>query len=144
MPPSPEPQSSTLSHQRSHRPKTSLRISQPPLTSHLANNKRHSSDLSLSTIAEESNSYSSSSPSFCCVSKTPECSRRCQSTQVSNLNGASVIVEPHVTVETTTYVKSTIGDFLNALKDQFDIFYRMTMEVISAISNPPVIILWVK
>lgn len=117
-PPSPEFQPSSLGRQRSlrtsNRPYPSIRMSQsqgqgqsqgqPPQMTQLTNSKRHNSDLSLSTIAEESNSYSSSSHSFCCPNKTPECSRRCPAAQLSSINGASVIVEPHVTVETTTYV----------------------------------------
>ena len=94
----------------------SLRIaSQQPMTS-LTANKRHNSDISLSTIAEESNSYSTSSQhsSYCC-SKTPECPRRHHSSgPMTSLNGTSVFVEPHVTVETTTYVS-----FCITLKNQF-------------------------
>ena len=86
----------------SSRPSPSIRIA--PMAS-LTAAKRHNSDISLSTIAEESNSYSSSSQHSYCCSKTPECSRRHHSSgPMTSLNGTSVFVEPHVTVETTTYV----------------------------------------
>ena len=63
-------------------------------------NKRHNSDLSLSTIAEESQSYLTSSQDSCSSASGagPQ-----QTMQSINSGAASVFVEPHVTVETTTY-----------------------------------------
>jgi hypothetical protein len=111
-PPTPELPGSGPNRKRTSgsRPSTSrqpsLRIAASPVTT-LTAAKRHNSDISLSTIAEESNTYSSSSASHCCP-KTPECSRRhCSSAPMTSLNGASVFVEPHVTVETTTYVSTS-------------------------------------
>ena len=103
-PPTPELSSnrkrgSSVRSSSSTRPSPSIRIA--PMTS-LTAAKRHNSDISLSTIAEESNSYSSSSQHSYCCSKTPECSRRHHSS--GPMSGTSVFVEPHVTVETTTYV----------------------------------------
>ena len=54
-----------------------------------ANKKHHQSDLSLSTIAEESGSYASSA----------QVGNDTYPMTSQSLNGASVFVEPHVTVE---------------------------------------------
>ena len=109
-PPTPELPPANLNRKRGSSTRSashgsSFRITPSPMTS-LTAAKRHNSDISLSTIAEESNSYSSSgsSHSYCCAAKTPECSRRHHSAPMASLSGASVFVEPHVTVETTTYV----------------------------------------
>ena len=66
--------------------------------------QRHNSDMSLSTIAEESSFASQSSyhPTNCCTSQ-PTNHQQCQH---PNNGGASVFVEPHVVVETTTYPNS--------------------------------------
>ena len=105
----PTPEMPPANRKRSLSSRTPSNGSSLRVTPSLTAAKRHNSDISLSTIAEESNSYSSStasSHSYCC-SKSPECSRRHQSAPMTSLNGASVFVEPHVTVETTTYVSET-------------------------------------
>ena len=76
--------------------------------SHFQVHKRHNSDISLSTIAEETGSHlntslgqdslsSSEDNRFC----TPVQSSEPGSVQ-SSYNGTSVFLEPHITVETST------------------------------------------
>jgi len=77
----------------------------------------HNSDVSLSTIAEESsyasqNSHGGSS-SYCCKSDYPAAYQQQQLQQqplANNPGAASVFVEPHVVVETTTYPASPVGN----------------------------------
>ena len=66
--------------------------------------KKHHSDLSLSTIAEESGSYASNSNHYSTTDLRSVGGGQQQPPLTSqSLNGASVFVEPHVVVETTTY-----------------------------------------
>ena len=59
--------------------------------------RRHNSDISLSTIAEETHSHASSES----VSSYDEREQDAGSVQ-SSYNGTSVFLEPHITVETST------------------------------------------
>jgi hypothetical protein len=91
-PPSPDVTTCSRRHLRSS--SNNQQNQQKPMrisSNNLHNAQKHHSDLSLSTIAEESGSYASSSAhdAFPMTSQS--------------LNGASVFVEPHVTIETTTY-----------------------------------------
>ena len=85
------------SSNKSSRPSSSnlKHVIQPNLNSNKM--RHHQSDLSLSTIAEESGSYAShnSNNEFSSNNAYPMTSQ--------SFNGASVFVEPHVVVETTTY-----------------------------------------
>ena len=71
--------------------------------SHFQVHKRHNSDISLSTIAEETGSHLNTSlgqdteASLSCSDSGPEAG----SVQ-SSYNGTSVFLEPHITVETST------------------------------------------
>ena len=70
---------------------------------HFQVHKRHNSDISLSTIAEETGSHLNTSlgqdteASLSCSDSGPEAG----SVQ-SSYNGTSVFLEPHITVETST------------------------------------------
>ena len=67
--------------------------------------KHHQSDLSLSTIAEESGSYASNCAP---VGGGGGCHDAYPMTSQS-LNGANVVIEPHVVVETTTYPSTHVS-----------------------------------
>ena len=61
--------------------------------------KRHNSDISLSTIAEETHSHASSES----VSSCSEDRDNDPGSVQSSFNGTSVFLEPHITVETSTH-----------------------------------------
>jgi len=61
--------------------------------------KRHNSDISLSTIAEENSHCQSSVADTASVSS---CENSDPSSVQSSFNGTSVFLEPHITVETST------------------------------------------
>ena len=103
-PPTPEPSPATVRHIRHNyqqsdyhhrsRQKSRNHISIPAAPPVVP--KRHNSDLSLSTIAEES--------SFTSQASNGNYGQRHQ--DMYQQNAASVFVEPHVVVETTTYPSS--------------------------------------
>merc|ERR1719228_2694316 len=62
--------------------------------------KRHNSDISLSTIAEETHSHASSESSS--SSRSSEDRDQDPGSVQSSFNGTSVFLEPHITVETST------------------------------------------
>ena len=76
--------------------------------------RRHNSDISLSTIAEETHSHASSES----VSSYDEREQDAGSVQ-SSYNGTSVFLEPHITVETSTVPAnvSFIFSFATCLHD---------------------------
>ena len=59
-----------------------------------SHHRRHNSDISLSTIAEETNSASSMAETNSVIS--------CDDQGQESYNGTSVFIEPHITVETST------------------------------------------
>ena len=65
-------------------------------SSHRSGPKRHNSDISLSTIAEETHSHGESVQSNSSYEQTEPNSVQ------NSLNGTSVFLEPHITVETST------------------------------------------
>ena len=85
--------------------------------------RRHNSDLSLSTIAEETHSHQSNysnSDSWDGEGSTHS-SERVQggSSTHSSLNGTSVFMEPHITVETSTLPQSVITLHLSLLQPYY-------------------------
>lgn len=74
-----------------HKSPPNIKINATNLQHHKRHHHYNQSDLSLSTIAEESGSYASNTQ----ADAYPMTSQ--------SFNGASVFVEPHVVVETTTY-----------------------------------------
>ena len=81
--------------------------------------KHHQSDLSLSTIAEESGSYASNyAPLGGGHDAYPMTSQ--------SLNGANVVIEPHVVVETTTYPSTHVSKVNNiGIYSSFDLLHKM-------------------
>ncbi len=89
-----------------------------PLAAKMANlnhaRKHHNySDLSLSTIAEESGSFANSNSNIHHHQSTSDLRRSTSEPPLTSqsLNGASVFVEPHVVVETTTFPANVRFDF---------------------------------
>ena len=85
-----------------HKPKSSRSYEKKEIRSHSSKEigqkpRRHNSEASLSTIAEETHSQESTS-SMSSLDQQPEPS----SVQSSLNGGTSVFLEPHITVETTT------------------------------------------
>ena len=83
--------------------------------------KRHNSDISLSTIAEETHSHASSES----VSSYEERDQDPGSVQ-SSFNGTSVFLEPHITVETSTVPANvsiiTLRNILTTLREKHQQF----------------------
>ena len=67
-------------------------------------NRHHQSDLSLSTIAEESGSYASNT-----YHSQAEPTNNVFPMTTQSLNGASIKLEPNFTVETTTYPSNQVS-----------------------------------
>jgi hypothetical protein len=118
-PPPPPPAKKITQPRGSSRQKpgaSSASVSQPHtgrLSGKLAR-RHHNSDLSLSTIAEESHTHSSSSQSSC--SSYDEQQQLPGSLQSSLTGGStSVFLEPHITVETSTLPHSVCLLFLRTL-----------------------------
>ena len=93
---------SNRSHQKSSSMPNTIKINNKNGLSHSAKGRgHHQSDLSLSTIAEESGSYASNT-----------CHEPCYTfpmTTSQSLNGTSVKVEPTFTVETTTHPSNHVS-----------------------------------
>lgn len=109
---------------------------------HHSKKHHHQSDLSLSTIAEESGSYASSAAAV----QEPNNAYPLTS---QSFNGASVFVEPHVVVETTTYPStshvSLINDFGNCFIGKMSIkliviflsFFRAIIQWVRPVAQHP-------
>ena len=101
--------------------------------------KHHQSDLSLSTIAEESGSYASNCAP---VGGGGGCHDAYPMTSQS-LNGANVVIEPHVVVETTTYPSTHVSkenninifEVLNCIANDDDAWLCDVMQKIICFSN---------
>ena len=74
----------------------------------LGKNRHHQSDLSLSTIAEESGSYASQNTCSGGQNGGSGYDHNTFPMTSQSLNGTSVFVEPHVVVETTTYPSTSL------------------------------------
>lgn len=73
--------------------------------------RRHNSDLSLSTIAEES--HSQHSTNSCSSNSSGGCGD--PGSVQSSLNGTSVFLEPHITVETSTLPQSVSSNIIGSI-----------------------------
>ena len=82
--------------------------------------KHHQSDLSLSTIAEESGSYASN------YAPLGGGGHDAYPMTSQSLNGANVVIEPHVVVETTTYPSTHVSKVNNiGIYSSFDLLHKM-------------------
>ena len=81
------------------KPRSSGRSSAAPHTTTSHKPRRHNSDISLSTIAEESHASADSRSLASC---SEESQQDQQDFVHSSYNGTSVFLEPHITVETET------------------------------------------
>ena len=86
--------------------------------------KRHNSDISLSTIAEENSHCQSSVAETASVSSYGD---NDPSSVQSSFNGTSVFLEPHITVETST-VPATVSFIINKKLSFASFFYTPLLQ----------------